>query len=409
LGRGLVQEDEQLGAPLVVVLGQQLWQARFGSDPAVVGRTVRLGSAVHTVVGVMPASFGFPINHSLWVPLRVNLTDLRSGEGPAILVFGRLAPGVPLEAAQAELTAISTRTDGNTLRADQKLRPQVRPYVASYWSSTRDGQLQIVVLYSVNLFFIALLGVCGANVATLVFARTATREAEITVRSALGASRTRIVAQLFSEALVLALVAAGVGLAASSFGLRWGKANWLAGTANSTAAPFWWNDQLSTETLLYAGALTLLAAAIVGVVPALKATRPEMHARLKLAAVGGGSLKFGGIWTGVIVTQIALTVVFLLSVVSVGWNLWATGYRSAVTSFPRERYLSVRIEMDREPPAAASATDAEAERRRRLRLTYQELENRLLAEPDVAAVTYAAAFPGLSHGEFWVEFQGATP
>jgi putative ABC transport system permease protein len=256
-------------------------------------------------------------------------------------------------------------------------------------------------------FFIALLGVCGANVATLVFARTATREAEIAVRSAIGASRTRIVAQLFSEALVLASVAAGVGLAAASVALRWGKANWLAGTANTAAAPFWWNDELSTATLLYAAALTLVAAALVGVVPAVKATGPHLQARLKLAGAGGG-LKFGGIGTGVIVTQIALTVVFLLGVVSVGWNLWASGHRGAVTSFPREQYVSVRIEVDREA-SPSSANAAEAERRIRFRQIYQELEQRLLAEPDVAGVTYAAAFPGMSHGEFWVEFQDYEP
>jgi putative ABC transport system permease protein len=408
LGRGLVQDDERLGAPPVVVLGQDLWRARFDSDPAVVGRTVRLGAAAHTVVGVMPAGFGFPLNHSLWLPLRIDASGLQRSDGPSLRVFGRLADGVAIEAAEAELTAIASRDVDDAARAGRMLRPQIKPYVASMWSSIKDGQLQIAILYSVNLFFIALLGVCGANVATLVFARTATREAEITVRTALGASRTRIVGQLFAEALVLASVAAGVGLAAASFGLRWGRTTWLA-TATGAPAPFWWNDELSTETLFYAGGLALLAAVMVGVVPALKATGPHMQARLKHAAAGGTGMRFGGIWTGVIVTQIALTVLFLLSVVSIGWNLYASGYRSAVTSFPREHFVSVRLEMDRDDSPGASASDAQASYRARFRRTYQELEQRLLAEPGVVGVTYATAFPGLKHGEFFVEIQGFEP
>ncbi|HEX7241751.1 MAG TPA: ABC transporter permease, partial [Longimicrobiaceae bacterium] len=336
LGRPLVEADEEPGAPPVAVLGHDLWRSRFGGDPGAVGRTVRLGSAPVTVVGVMPPGFAFPVNHGLWVPLRLDGSALRRGEGPAIRMFGRLAPGVGLGAAQAELGAAGLRAAAGSPDA-KNLRPFVEPYVESLWSSAPDGVLQMRMMYALNLFFLGLLGVCGANVATLVFARTMTRAGEITVRTALGASRGRIAAQLFAEALVLTSVAALVGLAAAALGLRWVKA---ALVAEGAVPPFWWDDRLAPETLLYAVVLAVLAAVVVGVVPALRATGPRLQAGLKHAAAGGSGTGFGGVWTGVIVTQVALTVVFLLVVVSVGWNVRVGRYGAPGLRFAAAEYLS---------------------------------------------------------------------
>ncbi|MEE8146133.1 MAG: ABC transporter permease, partial [Longimicrobiales bacterium] len=103
LGRPLVEEDEREGALPVVVIGYDVWQTRFAGDPAIVGRDVRLGNTVHTVVGVMPEGFAFPSNHSFWAPLRADPADYERRQGPEIYVFGRLAPGVTFEEAQAEL------------------------------------------------------------------------------------------------------------------------------------------------------------------------------------------------------------------------------------------------------------------------------------------------------------------
>jgi putative ABC transport system permease protein len=405
LGRPLVQADEEPSAPLVAVIGESLWRARFAADAGIIGATIRLGHDRHTVVGVMPEAFGFPVNQTLWVPLRLDGASPRHGQGPPIRMFGRLAPGVTADQAEAELVSLAAGS-GGTLDPGRQLRPQVEPWVTSLWSSTPDGQLQLVILYSANLFFIGLLAVAGANVATLVFARTATRESEITVRTALGASRGRIIAQLFAEALVLCSIAATVGLGIASLALTWGKDQWLAGTAGRARPPFWWNDQLAPETVFYAAALALLAAAIVGVVPGLKATGPEMQARLKHAAAGGSTMKFGGVWTGVIIGQVALTVIFLLSAVSLGWNLYASGYQGGGVTFAANQFLSARLEADR---TAMDVADADVARQRpSLDVNYRELERRLLDEPGVTGVTYASAFPGMKHGEFILELQDPT-
>ncbi|MBD0318840.1 MAG: ABC transporter permease, partial [Gemmatimonadetes bacterium] len=217
LGRTLVPADERPGAPPVVVIGHEVWRTRFAGDPGVVGRTVQLGSEPATVVGVMREGFAFPVSHEAWTPLRPDALAPAPREGPGVSVFGRLAPGATLESAQAELAAFGRRAAAASPGTHQHLAPHVVPYAKPFPGS------ELQVLFSVNLFTVTLLVLICSNVALLVFARAASREGELVVRSALGASRGRLVAQLFAEALVLGAVAAAVGLAAAQFSLRhWG-------------------------------------------------------------------------------------------------------------------------------------------------------------------------------------------
>jgi hypothetical protein len=317
-GRPLLDDDEKPGATPVAVIGEDLWRGRFNADPTVVGRTVRVAETACTVVGVMPAGFGFPINTSLWMPLRLDAAAFARGEGPPIKIFGRLAPASTLTEAQAELDARlrSTETSprGNAIAAiESQRRWIVKPYVESLWASANMAW-QVRALYAFNMFFLGLLGICAANVATLVFARAATREGEITVRTALGASRGRIVAQLVAEAFVFTSIAALVGLCGATVALRIVGEVWVA--AQGSPLPFWWNEQLGVETIAYAVLLVVAASLLVGGVPALKATGAQMQTRLKEAGATGLTMRFGKLWTGIIVAQVAVTVVFLLVAVS---------------------------------------------------------------------------------------------
>lgn len=384
LGRPLLDSDQEPGAPPVVVLGHRLWKTRFGGDPRILDRTIRLGRDQHRVVGVMPEGFGFPVSNSLWLPLRLEPAAVAAGEGPSIRVFGQLAPGVELEQAQAELAAVGARLATAHPETHRDLRPQVLPYVESLWSFAADGPAARAILYGLNLFFLALLGVCGINVATLVFARTATRQGEITVRSALGASRSRVLVQMFAEALVLAVVAAAVGLAGASALMRWAVGGML--TSQGVEPLFWMTGRLSRETILYSIALTLLAALTVGLLPGLKATGRRLHGGLKELSMGGSGMRFGRFWTGVIVAQVGLTVLFLLVVAAIGWNM-VTRTHAAQFGFPPERVLSLRVD--------GGAPDA-----------YQRLEQQLLSEPEVAGITYASQLPGMNHPYALVEVDG---
>src|SRR4030095_15894285 len=155
-------------------------------------------------------------------------------------------------------------------------------------------------------FVVALMVIVCSTVALLLFARAATRATEILVRSALGASRRRIVAQLFAEALVLAGVATVVGLAAAQLTLRvWGKPYLEMGWG--TQLPFWVDFNLSPPSIGYALALAVIGAVVAGVMPARKITR-GLGTRLRAGTAGGGGVSFGGVWTAVIVTAVALTV-----------------------------------------------------------------------------------------------------
>jgi putative ABC transport system permease protein len=375
VGRTLLEHDERPTAAPVVVIGHDVWQSRFGADPDVVGRTVRLGSTVYAIVGVMPEGFGFPVNQNLWTPLKLPAAGVKRGEGPALEMFGRLKDGVSVEAAQAELQALLTADVPATLRVE------VRPYLDSLLSDDR-GSMEAVILYAANLVFVLLLGICGANVATLVFARTAMRDAEIAVRSALGASRGRISAQLFAEALVLCGVGAVAGLAVARFFVRWGVQLWteVAGEPR----PFWWDDTLSVETILYAAALAVFAAFVVGVIPAIKATGVALQGRLREAAAAGSGMTFGRLWTGVIVTQTAITVVVLALVVSLGWTALRGKYSFDVT-YAREQLLTADVDR----------ADA---------VTLNTIIHALRTEPGVVNATSATSVPGTTWEQFRLEF-----
>ena len=403
LGRSLLEADERVGAPPVVVIGHDVWQTRFAKAPDVVGRRVRLGSAPTTIIGVMPEGFRFPVSHSLWVPLRLNALDYPRHQGPAIRVFGRLAPGFSLTEAQAELNSIGLRSGADLSDTEDRLVPQVLPYAQSISNISGWESLGFM---SINVFLVMLLVLVCGNVALLMFARAATRESEIVVRTALGASRGRIITQLFAEALVLGCVAALAGLATAGFALRW----WLGvfRIESGGRLPFWFNDNLAATTVLYAGLLTVLGAGIAGIVPALKVTGRSVEARLRQAAAGGGNrLRLGGVWTAVIITQVAVTVAFPATAFFARREV--VRVQTLDVGFQAEEYLSVRLEMEPETPFGASGNMSPEQFRARRRETYRELERRLTGEPGVTGMTFVDRLPRTHHPQRWMEVDGPNP
>lgn len=403
VGRTLLDSDELPSSTPVVVLGFSLWQTRFGGDSSVVGQTVQVDGKSRVVVGVMPSGFTFPDSKQLWIPLQLNASDYARGAGPAMHVLGRLVPGVQVASAQAELTTIGARAAIDFPATNRNLRPIVKPYLEWISLSNNGGEdtMMMQLAYFVNLFFIGLLCLCGSNVATLVFARTAARSAELSVRTALGASRGRLVAQLFAEALVLCTLATVVGLLAAYYGMR----SSLSGLFRVAGGelPFWWNEALSAETFAYAVLLALFAAVIVGVVPALKATGPELHSNLKHATSGGAGTKFGRLWTGVIVTQVAVTVLFLFIVVSIGWNVRVGRYVPMQVELPTQEFLTARLVTDEEKLPDGTIKPLTPEVRARFSATYEQLKLKLLAEPGVKSVTFASQPPGVELKRFYGE------
>jgi predicted permease len=379
LGRALQPADETQGADPVVVLGYDVWQRQFLGDPAIIGRLVTVGRTARAVVGVMPPRFGFPRNQQIWVPLSIE--DAPPREGPPVQVFGRLADGASWQDAAAELGVASAR-----LAADQPTtHAQLRTRVRAFAGRTPGDPLELQAL-AVHAIVLLLLAAVSANVATLLFARTAMREAEIVVRHALGASRARVIAQILTEGLVLALAAAVLGLVVAQTTVRfaWARAIQIMG---DDGLPFWVDLTLEPITIAYAVLLALVATAMIGLLPALKATGASVRAGLQGITGTGGTMKFGGIWSFIVGAQVACTLLFVPAAVGIANN--SQNEKSRWAAFPAERYLTFRLRMDDEALAGERGVPDDRQIGARRARAYEELAGRLRAEPNVTHVTFA--------------------
>jgi len=395
MGRVLVEADEQPAAPAVAVIGYDVWRTRLGSDPNVLGRDVQLGNEHATVVGVMREGFEFPVKHDVWLPLKTAVLEQAPRSGPALTVFALLAPGATMPTAQAELTTAGRRAATELPATHQHLEPRVRPYAMMVGPGEPGDQ---PIMYSIYFFMVMLLLLICGNVGLLLFARAATREADLVVRTALGASRGRIVAQMFAEALVLGSVAAILGVTAADLALRtWGT---VFLETNLGRLPFWFDLSLSPRTFAVAIVLTVAGAAIAGIMPALKLTRGMGH-RLKQTTAGSGGLQFGGVWTVVIVAQVAATVMFP-AVVYMEQSL-LRGIRDFDPGFANEQYLAVQIERDYPVDGGANADAATRERNARLAATLEELRRTVAAQPGVSGVTFTEDLPTTNHPQKIIE------
>src|SRR5215204_6195011 len=400
LGRPLQPNDEMQGAEPVVVLGYELWERQFLRDPGIIGRVVTVGRTARTVVGVMPPRFGFPRNQQLWVPLPIQ--DAPPREGPALQVFGRLADGASWHDAAAELDVISARSAADQPATHAQLRTRVRAFAGR--TPGDPLQLEDLALHAVVLL---LLGAICANVATLIFARTAMREPEMVVRHALGASRARVVAQIVTEGLVLALAAAVLGLVVAQTTVRyaWARASQITGDG----LPFWVDLKLEPATVAYALLLAIVAAALIGLLPALKATSASIQAGLQGITSTGGTMKFGGIWSFIVGAQVACTLLFVLA--AVGIYTTSRNNQSTWAAAPTERYLTFRFRMDNEALAGEQGVADDRQIAARRARAYEDLAGRLRAEPGVTHVTYGDRLPTMSPD--WValeiERDGAPP
>jgi len=383
MGRYLEDSDEREGAPFVVVIGESVWRNRFAADPAILRRTMQLGATTHSIVGVMPESFAFPLNHRIWTPLRTGLSQAEPLGGPGLMIFGRLAPNATIDSAQAELAILGRHAAAAFPKIYTPLRPQVLPYPNPFLGL--HGAEDASGLFMMNVIVAMLLVLVCLNVSILVYTRTAMRHAEIALRTALGASRSRIVAQLFIEAFVLATASAAVGVALAEFGLRQIKA---ATQHIASELPFWLSFHLSLDSILYAGFLSVLAAAIVGIVPALKATRGEVQTGLRVISAGGSGMRLGKTWTLLVVAQAGFAVALLPEAIFTTWeNLRA---ELADPGIPAGEFLTAELGMDLD--AATPSSSAELARRYAMRQT--ELMRRLETEPRISTVTFAMSVPG---------------
>ena len=397
MGRTLLEADERGDAEDVVVIGYEFWKNKLDGAADAVGRVIRISGTPVTIVGVMPRGYGFPQANGVWRPL--HLERIREASPSLRYVFGRLAPGRSRDETTAQVAAIGARAATMFPETHKNVRLQVLslPDAVSFW----DRHVPLM-LASLNVFLVLLAALLCGNVAMLLFARAVSRERELLVRAALGAGRGRLIMQLFAEAFLLCAVGAVVGLMVARFVLA---ATWTMIEGKGGPLPFWLDTSLSTATILYAIGLTFAAAAIAGFVPALKVTSGNADRRLRAASSGGGGLQFGGVWTVVIVAQIALTTVLPVPLLGVGGGFT----RETPAGFPAEAFLTATLAIDRFDGVAARGDTVPAVRAGRLEARYRALADRLRQEPGVLDVTYADQMPLMRLQWYAIEAEGSPP
>ncbi|HEX4683536.1 MAG TPA: ABC transporter permease [Gemmatimonadaceae bacterium] len=373
VGRAFVANESDPGTPNLVILGAGLWQRRFGSDPSVAGRKVTIDGATATVIGVMPPTFAFPNAHTdFWRPMildRANPIALWTTGGPKFV--GRLRPGTSIDAARREMQRVApTLRHANPIwdpGATYGLDAAVTPL-----QDATVGRSRTLLLLLFACVVVVLIVAC-VNVANLLLARASAREAELAVRAALGGGRARLVRQLLTESIVLAVIGGGIGIALGALGLS-ALVGWLPPDVPRTS-----EIALSGTGLAFTGLLTILTGFAFGALPALRATRHRGSSAAARGGRAGQSVGHHRIAAALIVGEIALA-----SLLGVGADLLVRSFdqiRQLDPGFRAEHLLTARI-----TPAPATYKEAS-----RVNALYDALLSRVAALPGVqhvAAVDY---------------------
>ena len=375
LGRSFTPEELAIpGGSSVALLGEALWAERYGSDPAVLGKTIHLSAQPFTVIGVLPASFrGTSLQADLWLPLGdpalgIGEDDLDRGSR-YLSVVARLAEGATLEEAQAEMDGIAANLEREYPDEHEDRIALVTPIRQAFMGSART--LVLLVLAATGL----LLLIAGANVANLLLVRTTGRGNEVLMRKALGAGRMRLAGQFLTESMVLA----GLGALAGLFIGIWG-AQALAAAMPQALLPAYVEIRPDMGVFLMAAGLMTLVGLLAGLAPAVLAARSDLAAGLREGSQGSLGRRRTMIQRGLVVVEVALA---LLLMVGAGLMTRSFGAQLDIRpGFDHEALYAFRMTLPPEPYSG----DA-------LRAAMQEIEERLEAAPGVSAVTFGSSAP----------------
>jgi len=388
LGRDFAAVDDRPGIAPAVILGYRIWQRRYGGDPEVAGRAVRINGAPATVIGVMRDGFGFPTSAALWLPAAAAPFD-RENRGARVLdSVGRLAEGVTIAQAEADLAAVMSRLAREFPETNANTAPLVQPFR----DLSTSGPIRVVFTGLMAAVVLLLLLAC-ANVANLLLARGLSRGREIAVRLSLGATRRRIVRQLLTESLLLALVAGALGLLGAAFGVRLVQA-----AITGTGEPYWLDFPMDVRVFAFFAATCLGTAVLAGFAPARHhLTRARLADVLnETGRAATGTVRARRLTDGLVVLQIAVSLTLLTGAGLIAQHVLrfsridpgvdTGGLLRATMGLPEQRY--------------PSADDQ--------RLFYRQLGERLAAMPGLRAgiTSHPPLWGGLARG---VSLDGMAP
>lgn len=303
LGRNFSPEENQPGKDAVAIITHSLWQRRFGGDPNIIGRTITINSIVRTVVGVTPERFNFPKGAEVYAPIPITPELMRSRTNHSYYVIGRLKPGASIESSQADLDNITARLEQQYPDTNKGWGATVFPIVADTVRGYDTGIW--VAMYAVAFVLL----IACANVANLMLARASGRQKEIALRAALGASRWRIIRQLLTESVIVALIGGVLGVLVGLWGIDALRASNPGDAARF--APGWDQLGLNFPVLAFTLGLSLFSGIIFGLAPALQLSKPNLNDSLK-----EGSRQASGrshaLRSSFVVFEIALSLVLLV-------------------------------------------------------------------------------------------------
>ncbi|HKQ74105.1 MAG TPA: ABC transporter permease [Blastocatellia bacterium] len=386
LGRGFLPEEEIPGRPKVVVISHAIWQDRLDTDPNVLGKTLRLNGADHTIIGVLPPDFKFIYQIDLLVPFELNPNDRENG----LAVIGRLKDGVTLEQARVETKLITERLrqadsrPGDNPNTDADLVPLGK-------LTGEDSRRALWVLFSATSF--VLLIAC-ANLANLLTARAAGRQREIAIRAALGAGRKRLIFQLMAESLLLAALGGIAGVL-----MAWWSIDWLVSLA---PADLTLSHQIKIDAWVFGFTIlsVVVTAALFGLAPSWQASKPDLTQSLKIGAgLGEGRRRSFNFRSLLIICEVSLAMVLL------------TGAGLLINSLVR--LINVNPGFAPENVMAVHVMLSDSYRTREQKIDfYQRTIARLAAIPGVGGVATINLLPFgemLMRGDFLIEGRPESP
>ena len=304
LGRWFMQGEDQPGAPPVTILAFDLWRHRYNSDPAIIGKTIRVNAKEAVVVGVMPPGFHFPVNEDVWIPMSIDTKDLKRGEGQSIEVIGRLKDGVSLDRAQAEFRTISARLSKEFPATNAEMSAILKPFSYEY-----VGEETRTVIFTMFATVLLVLLIACANVANLTVVRMIGRAREFAIRSALGAGRARLITQVLAECLLISLVASVLATFLADFAINY-TFDTLRANPDMTP-PFWVDGKIDWRIILFTASAAFASAILAGLLPSLKASKTDLNTALHQGGWGVAQ-PLGRTSRALVTAQIAFSCVLLI-------------------------------------------------------------------------------------------------
>jgi putative ABC transport system permease protein len=375
MGRTFLPEETVPGKDQVAILSHELWERRYGGDRGILGKTIRVDGQSRVVVGVMPKDFDFPVPADLWLPLAMTDQQKADRKAHSLHVVGALASGVTLDQARAELGLIQQRLAERYPAADKGWGTRVE------WLRTHisdDLTRQYLILLMVAVGFVLL--IACANVANLQFARATRRQRELAVRTAMGASRWRLMRQLLTESVLVSIAGAAAGLLLAQLSIHLILSHMPATVAREIAG--WYKIRLDARAFLFALAVAVGAGIVSGMAPALESSNPDLNETLKEGGRGGSAGRARRRLRSIfVVAEIALSLVLLI-----GAGLLVKGFAALTgvnNQFEPDSLLTLSVDL---PKSRYGDSQKRA-------VFYQQALAGLASLPGVRAATLATNVP----------------